>query len=219
MQGSPAKVEGEPHATADDLEIVAKVQQAARDGLAEESGWTKQQGRAGERAAMVLLEARGEQVTDLNRYRKTFALADIATDQRIQSVKVKGVGKKADEALFDNYRRDMEKLLAPGNANQAATELLQTGAPLPAALGKRPSHEQIARYIRQAGELAVPDDHVPGVRDNLERAARAVPDRYGLSASPAGLEHGIRTLRDRVQPIGVRSDYIDSIQREHRARG
>jgi hypothetical protein len=221
--GAVPEVKGADQAVKDNLhpaevrpnvEAEAKIQQAAQEGVDEKGGhWIQEQGRAGERASLARLQAGGERVDDLNRHQQNFPLVDVSSDRRIESVKVKGVGENPDKALYDQYRYDFEKLQDPAQTDRAAEALQRTGAQLPNELGSNPSHEQISRYIQDKGQLAVPDDHVQGVRDNIANMARQVPERYGLSAQSATLEQDIQRLAERVQPIGVTSDDIARMQR------
>jgi len=221
VKGADAAVRDDlgPAETSPKAEAEAKIQQAAREGVEEEEGhWIKEQGRAGERASMARLQAGGEKVTDLNGdHGKSFPLVDVSTDQRIESVKVKGVGEVPDDTLYDRYRYDLEKMQNPDRAAQAADALQKSGAELPAELGTNPSRDQISGYIQEKGQLAVPDDHVQGVRDNVSRMAHQVPERYGLDPDSATLEQDIQRLTDRIQPIGVTSDQIAKMQQQVRS--
>ena len=182
---------------------------AARQGIQEKAGHViQEEGRAGEKASMARLQNAGEKVDDLNRYQENFPLVDVSTDQRIQSIKVKSVGRPADDSVYDRYRYDFEKLRNAEQAGKAADTLQKHGARLPTELGPNPSRERIASYIQQKGELAIPDDHVAGTRQNIVDMAHRVPGRYGLDAGSPTLEQDIQKLAERVQPIGITSSEI-----------
>lgn len=141
-------------------------------------------------------------------------MVDISTDQRIQSVKVKSVDKPADDRVYTLYRYDFEKLQDAGQASRAADALQKHKARLPTELGPNPSHERIVTYIQKKGELAIPDDHVAGTRQNIADMARQVPGRYGLDAGSPTLEQDVRKLTERVQPIGVTTSEISRMRHQ-----
>lgn len=199
-----------------------KERQAALEGVKEQEGhWIKEQGRASERADMAHLENQGEQVADLNELETNFPLLDVSSNERFQSVKVKSVDAQPAETTVNNYRHDFEKLLDRQKAKKAAVALHEHSADLqaqeawPSDLRKNASASHIADYIQEKGELAVPDDHVSVVQDNIRQMARDIPERYGLENSK-DLDKDIESLVARIKPMGIASTEIGRLQAELR---
>jgi hypothetical protein len=197
-----------------------------------ETGWIKQHSAGSEAAALAAAKQRGEKAVDLNQYgryttAKNFPLLDNASDRTFQSVKVKGVpppNSSADKPLRPDgpqkYVREYEKLLDQNLTANAAKEIakyrseIQEAGAWPKDLPKDASPSDIAHFVRERAELAVPDDHVSAVREAIGADARQLPQNYGLDRNSPTFDADVARLQERVVPAGVTVQQLKQIQDE-----
>ena len=162
---------------------------------------------------------------DLNAVSKNHPQIDTSSRDTFTSVKAYGVGKPLSESTKGRYDKEVRALRTaeePGvptklgdAANRLANnrEAIQAAGAWPRGLARNATPEQIAKFMNQRAEIAIPSDHVAPMREYLAERARANPEAYGLKQGP-GLEKGIERLVQRVQPLGLTSDELAGMNNE-----
>jgi len=162
---------------------------------------------------------------DLNAVSKNHPQIDTSSRDTFTSVKAYGVGKPLADSTKGRYDKEVRALRTaeepgvPTKLGDAANRLaanrqaIQAAGAWPRGLARNATPEQIAKFMNQKAEVAIPSDHVAPMREYLAERARANPEAYGLKQGP-GLEKGIQRLVQRVQPLGLTSEELAAMNKE-----
>lgn len=181
------------------------------------------QGKIGEQAALrnsdrVSLDEVVEKAK-LSTQGKRFPIYDNIGQSSVASVKVRGIDyhrrPRPEKEYVNRYVKDF--YTATGldeNASQrfekAASLLLEAKEKRAIPQVKNMENIKTVRgmqqYLRQHGELQIPDNHVPKVQKALQEKIATYPENFGLKGKPTKAE--IDRLTQRVKPIGATTDDI-----------
>lgn len=170
---------------------------AARQGMAEESGYINKIGRANECAAKAKFAKQGEQVSDHNQLiAKNAPVVDVSTNKRL--VSVKGTDATRPESQFNYLKSGFDDLYhvdaryqakrlesARGIALHSKEINLPSDYPLPKDPAA-PTAQEVgngAEYIRKHGQLCVPWDARESFITDMTPVIAANLEAYGLRSS------------------------------------
>jgi hypothetical protein len=177
-------------------------------------------GDAGEAAAKAFLRFAlehggqgGGHWIDANEVARDFQLIDLIGPDGTPSVKTYGVlSKRPDSEAISRYRKDFMKFFDQGTVDKAAHQFHSVRGPIqakgawPRALSPDATVQEIARFMKERGTLAIPDDHVDRVRRAVGRHMNQNRARYGLTGlSEQEVGARIQAATFRVQSAGVTS--------------
>ncbi len=149
--------------------------------------------------------------------RANFVIFDNAGGDGVSSVKAKGIHLLGEDiAVFKftssgqgGYINAFHDIIGKGKKlhlfEEAAKLLLEAKEqgiiPIPEGMKDIRTVEEMETYLRNQSKLLVPDEYVTSVREILEKKIRGIPGNFDLPSTPT--EEEIKTLLDRVEPIGV----------------
>lgn len=159
--------------------------------------------------------------TDLNLVRHNFPIYDNSGEDGVGSVKVFATRQpELSDRVIARYISAFDTARGYGDLgkfNRAAAglrEAAEHGISVPQPIREAETVEEIKQYLHDHAEIHIPNNHVPKVRERLERHVRAFPEGYGLAAEDLG---NISSVTDRIVPLPVSSDTIRSMVEEHMA--
>lgn len=169
----------------------------------------KLRGRIGEELARQ--EIKGANLNDLTG-KSNFANYDLASNEHLSSVKVKGLTEDGEPryADYDKYFKDIVNSNSPAN-QRAASDMLsalqdkpEIAEKLPPEVAKASTQNDMAEAMADTSILQIPFDQVDQTRDKLCQRVINSPGEYGLddNLAQADVESAARNLVDsRIQPI------------------
>jgi hypothetical protein len=189
--------------------------------------YIKAQGRAAEYVAIRMMQSDG-QVKDLNAgSAANFPIYDIVSDQRVASVKCKGLfdGGRLSDSTLNAYIRDFEEAIGRGGDQskfQAVAQELCNKAKAEAS-GYPPelaiSREKAEDYLRAKAETWLPDDHAKAISEELYRRLTSddpierevAASRLGLDFHSPTYESDMQAMLARIHGLGIKSSEIKSL--------
>lgn len=194
-----------------------QILQGFREG--EKYGVPMMQGKAGERVTLLYGNSLLDEIVgqlDGSLQGAHFKIYDIIGKIAVGSVKVRAIHDKSlSKHIKSLYIKDFYLAIGQDDEHrfrfESAAELLLEAKqkeliPIPVNMKQVETVEEMKSYLRQYGELYIPDNHVEEIRTEIQQRLLMFPENFGFKKLLTNEE--IKTFVYRVRPIGVTSTVI-----------